>query len=196
MKLGGDHFDYNSGFGTLKTTRGREDGVSLYEWAPVPPCTDKQCPLDVRCPFTFREGKCKVIAGIIRSAISNILNNYGPKLNNSQKNRIGQHLMPLYMSLARMFVVETALDSPQFTDKYGFPKMHPVYKEIRETVRGIEVLWKQIGLVDMPIGKVEFGTYYDRMEKELQDEREREQNKPKLKKRKKNEKDSIPDIVA
>ena len=185
MKLGGDHFDYNAGFGTLKTTRGREDGVSLYEWAPVPVCTDKNCPLDERCPFTFREGKCKVIAGIIRAAISNILNNYGPKLNNSQKNRIGQHLMPLYGNLARMFVVETALASPQSFDKHSMPRMNPVYNDIIETIRSIELLWKQIGLVDMPIGEAEIGNYYEQMEKDLEDEREREQKKPKLKKRRK-----------
>ena len=104
--------------------------------------------------------------------------------------------MPLYGALARMLLVEASLTSPQFLDQNNNPKMNPIYKDIRETVRGIEVLWKQIGLVDMPIGEAEIGNYYEQMEKDAQDEREREMNKPKLKKRKKNEKDSIPDIVA
>jgi len=183
--------DFNFKFGTLTTARGREDGLSLHEWAPVPLCTDKDCPLDKRCIFTRRDGKCQVIAGIIKAASNNILNNYGPKLNNSQKNRIGQHLMPLYGNLARMFVVETALDSPQFIDIKGFPKMHPVYREIRETIRGIELLWKQIGLVDMPIGEAEIGNYYDQMEAEaMQEVKEMKEanKKAKLKKRKKRKK--------
>jgi len=194
----GDVFgqDYNLRFGTLTVSRGREDNMSLYEWAPIPECTGESCPLEERCHFEHK-GKCRVILGIVKAASANILNNYGPKLNNAQRNRIGQHLMPLYVALARMFVLETSLSSPQFVDKHGSPKMNPVYKDMRETIRGIELLWKQIGLADMPIGEAEIGNYYDAMELEAQEEMKKANKpKPKLKKRKKNEKDSIPDIVA
>ncbi len=181
----GDFFsqDYNLRFGTLTVARGKEDDLSLYEWAPIPECSGKHCPLDKRCYFV-KKGKCRVILGIVKAASANILNNYGPKLNNAQRNRIGQHLMPLYVALARMFVLETGLPSPQFIDQVGNPKMNPVYKDIRETIRGIELLWKQIGLVDMPIGEEEFGNYYEQMERENQVEREKTNKpKPKLRKR-------------
>lgn len=182
MEIQDLNVDTNARFGTLAMARGREDGLSLFEWAPVPDCTNKDCPLDKRCPFTRRDGKCKVISGIIKAASNNILNNYGLKLNNAQKNRIGQHLIPLYGNLARMFIVETSLSSPQFIDKHGSPKMNPVYKDIRETIRGIELLWKQIGLVDMPIGEAEIGNYYDQMEAEAMEEmKENKPNKPKTK---------------
>jgi len=180
----GDLFsqDYNLRFGTLTVARGKEDEQSLYEWAPIPECTGKRCPLDKRCYFV-KKGKCRVILGIVKAAAANILNNYGPKLNNAQRNRIGQHLMPLYVALARMFVLETSLTSPQFVDKHKAPRMNPVYKDIRETIRSIELLWKQIGLADMPIGEEEIGNYYEQMERANQEEMKKNQ-KPKLKKRK------------
>lgn len=183
-------FNYDIQFGTLAVSRGKEDGLSLFAWEPIPECTDKRCPLNLRCHFKQRGGKCKVISGIVRAALTSILTNYGPKLNNAQRNRIGTHLIPLYVDLARMFVYEASLSSVHFIDKHGSPKIDPVYKEKRETVRSIELMWKQIGLADIPVGEVEIGNWYEEMEAEAQQEietnrKEKIKPKPKLMRRNK-----------
>ncbi|TET77128.1 MAG: hypothetical protein E3J43_06205 [Candidatus Heimdallarchaeota archaeon] len=181
----GDLFsqEYNIRFGSLTVSRGKEDNLYLYAWEAIPDCTDKLCPLDKRCSFTRRDGKCQVIAGIVKGALTSILSNYGPKLNNAVRNRIGTHLMPLYSDLARMLVYETSLTSVHFVDQLGNPRINPVYKEKREVARTIETMWKQLGLADMPVGEEEIGNYYEQMEKANQEEMKRN-DKPKLKKRK------------
>ena len=178
--------DYMIRFGSLTVARGKEDGLYLYAWEAIPECTDKNCPLDKRCSFTRRDGKCQVVAGIVRGALTSILSNYGPKLNNAVRNRIGTHLMPLYSDLARLLVYETSLTSPHFIDQAGNPKINPVYKEKREIARIIETMWKQLGLADMPVGEEEIEDYYEKMEREAQEEMKRANKpKPKLRKREK-----------
>lgn len=174
--------DCNNQFGSLSVARGREEGLPLYEWAPVPLCNEEDCPLSARCPYTTcQKTYCRVIKGIVSSASNNILNNHGLKLTNSQKNRVGQHLMPLYIALARMYVLEAGLLSPQIQTKTGV-KMHSVYREIRETLKSIDMIWKNIGLIDDPVNESDFDNYYDNMEAEVQ--AELKESRVKLKKRK------------
>ena len=166
--------EYRSRFGTLSVHRGRDiDEKELFSWEPIPACNDIRCPLRNKCDYTVKDGnKCKVVAGIVMAAAINIMKNFGNKINNAQRNRVGKHLMPLYVSLARLYVYEASLESASFTDNKGNPKINPVYKEIRETIRGIDLQWKNIGLGEIPIEEGD-ENWYTRMESEAQDQMKR-----------------------
>jgi len=156
---------YEQKFGTLSTRRGKDEGQkSLFSWEPIPDCTDEECPIRQKCDFVKRGNKCHVVAGIVKSAALNILNNYGKQLNNALRNRIGLHLMPLYVQYAKQCVYEASLSTPDFTDNKGNPKVNPIYKEIRETVRTIDLQWKTLGLVDMKVDAKSTGSYHSQLE--------------------------------
>ena len=157
---------YEQKFGTLSTRRGKDEKKkNLFSWEPIPDCTDERCPIRKKCEFVKRGNKCQVVAGIVKSAALNILNNYGTQLNNALRNRIGLHLMPLYVQLARQYVAEAALTASTFNDNKGNPKVNPVYKEIRETLRTIDLQWKNLGLIDMRVDAQTTGSYYSQMVK-------------------------------
>lgn len=161
--------DYKAKFGTLTMRRGRDDDrKELFSWEPIPECIDKDCPLRDKCKFVKRGEYCQVAAGIVRSAAISIISNYGKKLNNAMRNRIGQHLMPLYAQLAKHSIYEASLNTPHFVDNKGNHKIDPVYKEIRETIRAIDMQWKNIGLNDMKVDSEEISGWYENMEKSAQ----------------------------
>lgn len=166
--------DYKVKFGTLTMRRGRDDNKKeLFSWEPIPDCIDNLCPLREKCTFVKRgkdSNKCHVAAGIVRAAATNIISNYGKSINNAQRNRIGQHLMPLYVQLAKLNIYEASLDSPQYSDNKGVSKIDPVYKDIRETIRAIDMQWKHIGLQDMKVDSADTDSWYEGMEKSAQRE--------------------------
>ena len=163
--------DYNIRFGTLSVHRGRDsDNKPLFSWEPIPDCTNEHCPLDKQCTYIKRDGKCLVISKFVRSAAENIVRNFGHKMNNAVRNRVGTNLMPLYVILAKLYVAEAAMNSPMYTDFKGNPKMHAIYKDIRETIRAIDMQWKNLGLMGMHPGGKAIGeeegleNYYTEME--------------------------------
>lgn len=159
--------EYQARFGTLSVHRGRDsDKKPLFSWEPIPDCTDQMCPLTDKCDYVQREGKCRVVGGIVRSAAVNILTNYGLKINNAVRNRIGTQLMPLYVQLAKLYTYEASLSSVHFVDNKGNPKINPVYKDIRDTLRSIDLQWKNLGLSGMPVegGMPEPGDHFEEME--------------------------------
>lgn len=167
--------DYKAKFGSLTMRRGRDDDKKeLFSWEPIPDCTDELCPMREKCKFVKRGNKevnkCHVIAGIVRAAAINIISNFGKSINNAQRNRIGQHLMPLYVHLAKLNLYEASLASPNHLDFKGVTKMNTVYKDIRETIRAIDMQWKNIGLSDMKVDSAETGSWYENMEKSAQKE--------------------------
>ena len=172
---------YEQKFGTLSSRRGMDEGKkNLFSWEPIPDCTDELCPLREKCSYVSRGVKCHVVAGIVKSAVLNILNNYGTQLNNALRNRIGLHLMPLYVMYAKQCVYEASLSTPNFNDNKGNPKIDPVYKEMRETIRTIDLQWKTLGLADMVVDAKSTGSYHSQLEAAAYKQIET-QNEPKFK---------------
>ena len=163
--------EYLSKFGTLSTRRGRDEKKkALFSWEAIPECTDEDCPLRDKCHYVKRSEKCQVVAGFTKAAATNIITNYGSQMSNPVRNRVGTHLMPLYVQLARMYVYEASLGSVHFVDNKGNPKVNPIYKDIRDTIRSIDLQWKNLGLMELQIDgngeeEEDFSNYYTNMEK-------------------------------
>lgn len=174
--------DYSAKFGTLTMRRGRDDDRNeLFSWEPIPECTDEKCPLREKCQYVKRGDKCHVAAGIVKAAAINIISNYGNKLNNAMRNRIGQHLMPLYTHLAKLSIYEASLSTPHFITSTGVVKIDGVYKDIRETIRAIDMQWRSIGLNDLKVDSTEGKNWYEDMEEGAQKEMAVRKQKIKLK---------------
>jgi hypothetical protein len=86
--------------------------------------------------------------------------------------------MPLYVNLAKLYVYEAALMSPGFVDNKGNPKINPVYKEIRETIRSIDLQWKNLGLPDIQLDiSDEEESWFEDMEREAEMDGQRRRKK-------------------
>lgn len=120
------------------------DNVKMFAWDGVKECDVEFCPLSEECKYTH-EGKCAVQLEYIQALYRSLLSTY-LYLDEAMLFKIGMELVPLYVHLSRLQIVELSLRTPiSLTDK-GNPSIHPVYKEIRETLKTIQTIWKGMDL--------------------------------------------------
>jgi hypothetical protein len=60
--------------------------------------------------------------------------------------KIGMQIIPLYVQLVKLQIVELSLTSPTYVSYKGTVMVHPIYKEIRETLKTIHIMWKDLDL--------------------------------------------------
>ena len=155
---------YMTSFGKLHITRGTgiilddDDKVigqiKLYAWDVLPRCRQAECTCSDICVYFNSESnkereRCMVIGSYLKKVTDVILGNLGESITEVQLFRVGTNLIPLYRNFARMKLEEAGLDSPLVTSKMGNQIPNPIYKDIRESVKMIDMLWKSIGLQTM-----------------------------------------------
>lgn len=144
--------------GSLKLDKGlvRKD-VRMFAWDGIPECSgglfdvnaegfnpDTVCPANNMCSYVKR-GKCAVAVKYLESLYSSILGSYS-YLDEAMLWKVGMQIIPLYVQLVKLQIVEIALISPIYTSDKGTILMHPIYKEIRETMKTIHIMWKDLDL--------------------------------------------------
>jgi len=133
----------------------------LYSWDYIPECDKSTCSISSKCVVYVAkmDNKCGIMKQYIQSIRKIILEEHSQKVSQTQMYRLGMDLIPLYRNLAKMKIEEMAIVSCVETDKAGVKRMHPIYKEIRETIRLIENTWKTVGLdMERPV-KEELNEY-------------------------------------
>ena len=60
--------------------------------------------------------------------------------------KIGMHLVPQYKMLLKMKLAEMGIEGVIGVDLNGKPYIHPIYKEIRETIKCVNATWALLGL--------------------------------------------------
>ena len=145
----------NLNIGSLKLDKGlvRKD-VKMFAWDGIRECNggsdteghnpNDVCPANNLCSYVKR-GKCAVQVKYLESLYSSILSSYS-YLDEAMLWKIGMQIIPLYVQLVKMQIVELSLGSPAYTSDKGAVIMHPVYKEIRETMKTIHIMWKDLDL--------------------------------------------------
>jgi len=164
---------YDQKFGTLSVSRGLHKGEkALFSWDITMDCTDTACPATSVCEYD-RVGKCKAMTQYLKSVTNVIIGNHVDDLSEAQLYRVGMHLIPLYRTLVKMKIEELGVGRVVSADDKGKRFADPIYKEMREQLKLIEMMWKSIGLHDICNGVVapgdqltKPGSYYDRMEEE------------------------------
>lgn len=129
------------------------EGVQLVAWDCIQDCDPAMCPLGQDCDFVGKShsanSKCALQTEYIQSFIDVVLKTF-KYLDESDLYKVGMHLVPLYSQLCRHKILEKSVGQVAYIDHKGCPKIHPVYKEIRETIRIISGLWKDMGVTSMP----------------------------------------------
>jgi len=120
-------------------------------WDPVDECKGEACPVYERCPYgshrttNKKKGLCVVQRDYMRGVHTLMLRNFEDRMTEGMIFRIGQHLFPLYRTLIRINIEELAVESIVHTDDKGLKRANPIYREMRETIKQIEYIWKTLG---------------------------------------------------
>jgi hypothetical protein len=144
--------------GSLTLEKGliRRD-VKMFAWDGIQDCTGGVfevdlnnpnppvvCPVNHLCTY-IKRGKCAVQVKYLESLYSSVLGTYS-YLDEAMLFKIGMQIIPLYVQLVKLQIVELSLHSPVYTSEKGAILVHPIYKEIRETMKTIHVMWKDLDL--------------------------------------------------
>jgi hypothetical protein len=118
------------------------EGVTLFSWDIVQSC-QSNCPVYNRCQFE-KGGKCLVQVDYLKAFYQTIFSTY-QFLDEVMTFKLGVQIVPLYMQLCRLQLLEMSITSVMVPTPQG-EKIHPVYKEIRETLKTIHIMWKDLEL--------------------------------------------------
>ena len=174
--------------GVMKVSKGKHKGMQLWSWDAVPECYVDVCKISDTCRYE-KGGRCTVQLLYVKSVNELIFRNF-EGLDEPTLYRIGMHLVPLYRHLCKLKIEELAVTNALYTTDKGIKKISPIYKEIRETIRQIEMQWKALDLKPKGKGKGGMfpkntnlfeedpedpnfgGNYYDDLEEGIKDEEE------------------------
>jgi hypothetical protein len=141
-------------------TQGEDDLIEFYA---INECRQNLCPIVLHCRHKKTKRQCQIQVKYLR-AVTNIVLSKVPihNLDEIQRLKIGFHLQPLYRALCRLKMEELSLRRPTQLTNTGTRAMHPVYREIRETIKVITTVLKDLG-IDSDKAKKEEESYYDSM---------------------------------
>ena len=142
----------NVGELTLDKGTVRKD-VSLFAWDGVSDCDPLRCVVVDKCVYS-KTGKCSVQMQYLEALYGAILDTYR-YLDKTMLFKIGMQIVPLYISLVKMQMVEMSLESPFYETEKGGIQTHPVYREIRDTLKTIYAMWKDLDLSFTFGGKID-----------------------------------------
>jgi len=159
--------------GDMALSRGLDDaGNTMVSWDMVDKCRHEDCPALDQCPYEAainNGGRCQIMLRYMKAA-SMTLYNHREQMTSAQRYQVGIHIMPLYRTLCRMKIEEIGVERILYRDDKGMFRINPLYKEIRETIKVIDAVWKSIGVteVEAPPSKPFSGknSYYDAMQKD------------------------------
>ena len=117
-------------------------GVELFAWDGIQECQEEDCIVYEKCEY-LKRGKCAVHVSYIKQLTDTICVSY-KYLDEMQYFKIGMQIIPLYSHLLRLKLLEMSLPNIVFENNKGVKFIHPVYKEIRQTLITIHMMWKDL----------------------------------------------------
>ena len=137
-----------------------ENEFFLNAWDFSIPCAREKCVVHSRCIYVrhwnMREDKlgspgytdkCKMQQRYLRSVIYAFVDKMRRAGKNEQEQvlKLGYSLIPLYAQLFKFKLYEYANNDVMVYSPRGDSKINPVYKEIREIIKTIGGVWREIG---------------------------------------------------
>ena len=121
--------------------------ITLYSWDVVPFCQFTKCPAFKYCDYNKGiDIKCAAHITYMKHVLQILVFN-NPMIDDMVVFRIGSELMPLYSMLFTFFLNQLGVED-SFWIKNNKPYVHPVYKEIRETIKLISTARQKMGIPD------------------------------------------------
>ena len=161
--------------GKMVITKGpNECGDTIYAWDVVQRCTHENCPASLQCQYKSsieEEGERKVMRNYIRSISMVLVQEGEEKLSALKRYQIGMHIIPLYKTLCKLKIEEVGVERIVTETPRGTLVANPLYKEMRETVKAIDQMWRNLdwsaASAEGVSPKFQSDTsYYDAMEKQ------------------------------
>lgn len=118
--------------------------LSMMAWDSVPNCNTQHCPVVTRCKHSNEGKKCSVQGKYVEHFFTSVFATFGDKTDDLVKFKIGVQIVPLYCNLMRMYITEMSLNDPFYITEKGTIITHPVYREIRETLRTLTTMWRDL----------------------------------------------------
>ncbi|MFW6047238.1 MAG: hypothetical protein ACOCP4_05580 [Candidatus Woesearchaeota archaeon] len=130
----------------LPQTASKYKSIPVVIWNACHDCIGDRCPIHHRCEFCGQDDKCMVMYHYLDNVFSAALNIVGDRISEKEMHRIGLHLVPLYTQLVKFKITELGVESPTYVTDKGAIKMHPIYREIRSTIKMIDDMWASLGV--------------------------------------------------
>jgi len=154
--------------GAIGSVRAK-DSVGITEFYAINECLLERCPIFMYCRHLKIERQCQIQVKYLRSITDIVLSDVKiEELSPIQKMKIGFHLQPLYRALCRLKMEELSLRRPTQLTNTGTRAMHPVYREIRETIKVITTVLKDLGIDGEKVKKEEEGYYEGLFSEEIE----------------------------
>jgi hypothetical protein len=146
--------------GGMTLYKGKLGDVQLIMWDALPDCSDA-CPIFDECPYDKKRMKCEMRRRYLESVMASLEAGVTKKDEMSALT-IGLMVAPLFQSLISFKIFEHSLGH----DVMLRTKIHPIYKEIRQTIKEISSLLKDLGITEDGKNKSYLdgnSEYYDEM---------------------------------
>jgi len=128
--------------GDMTLYKGKLGDVQLIMWDALPDCTD-ECSIYESCPYEKRRMKCEMRRRYLESVMDSLEKGVKKKDEISSLT-IGLLVAPLFQSLISFKIFQHSLGH----DVMMRTKVHPIYKEIRQVIKEISSLLKDLGLTE------------------------------------------------
>lgn len=165
--------------------RGVDDGVYLIAWDFVGKCKYEECSLFKQCHYVKLEqmnrekqhhdrftDNCLMQYRYLKSVLFGFIERMRKEKKVEQEDvlKFGYHMLPLYTQLFKFKQFEHSGESVLVFTSRGDAKINPIYKEIREVIKTITTVWKDIGGKESSKKLQEIGdaAYIDAMYTELE----------------------------
>ena len=120
-------------------------GQRIIMFDAVQECRAKDCPIFKSCPYA-KSGKCSVETKYLKAIFESITEEMVKHMTQPLLNKITLHLIPLFHQLIRFQMCAYSVPEPVYETRLGVIKVHPIFKEIRECIKGIEATQKSMGV--------------------------------------------------
>lgn len=129
--------------GSMELEKGTiRDGHKLFAWDAIQECRSNDCCVASKCSY-LKKGKCGLQVHYLKTLTNTICSTY-KYLDDMQYFKIGMQIIPLYSHLLRLKLLEMSITDVVYENAKGIKFIHPVYKEIRQTLSTIHLMWKDL----------------------------------------------------
>lgn len=149
--------------GTWKYDKNDDEDEQFYliAWDFAKKCTGEKCPLYHLCDYkdgwmmkkesgVGATSNCMLHQKYLKNVIHAVVQKMKDRRDVTQEGviKLGYQLLPLYDQLFKFKMWEYSNEELVYVSEKGTPKVHPVYKEIREIIKSISSVWREVGGVD------------------------------------------------
>lgn len=130
----------------LVPTKGKtKQGHRMIAIDAVRDCRGTECPVHDKCPYA-KFGKCTVERGYLEAVQNSMFDMIKQDMTQELLNGITLRLLPLFHQLVRFQIFAYSVEDVCYITTRGLLKMHPVFREIRDTIKAIEATQSSLGL--------------------------------------------------